>query len=239
MIDRATNLLVLFIAGVAVLGWAAEAADKWRFTESWEKAWVLKDPNAPAPFASEALIRAYRNASEAHDDSSARELLHMLERFYTPAAWVLKDPNVPAPYASEALIRAYRNASEAHEDSAAREILGMLERFYTPSAWVLKDPNVPAPYASERPIRVYRNASEAHDDSSERELVQILERFYTPSAVLVRFSGSEIRDLAVSLASLSLLFLLPLSMNYLRHGDVRLWNRSASKSRNQWPDAAD
>jgi len=141
MIDRATNLLVLFIIFVTIIVFGDTTVDKWRHSEPWEKAWVLKNPSVPAPLDSKTLVTAYRNAYNAENHAAASRFL------------------------------------------------------------------------------------------------EITEQFFTPSAVLVRFSESEIRELATILLISPLYLLLPICLNYLRHGGVRLWNRSAAKSRPQRPPA--
>lgn len=139
MIDRATNLLVLFIVGVIVAVVGDSVVVKWRHSEPWEKAWVLKDPKIPAPHDSKSMLAAYRNAYEAY----------------------------------------------AFEDA--------------------------------------------------RGLLEFAERYYRPSSVVVRFSASELRQLATVPLIGGLFLLVPMAINYVRHGGVRLWNRSASKSRPQRP----
>lgn len=141
MIDRATNLLVLFVVCVTVIVFGDTTVDKWRFSEPWEKAWVLKDPKIPAPHDSKSMLAAYRKAYEAY----------------------------------------------AFEDA--------------------------------------------------RGLLEFAERYYRPSGVVVRFSASELRQLATVAMIGGLFLLVPMAINYVRHGGVRLWNRGAAKSRPQRPAA--
>jgi hypothetical protein len=51
--------------------------------------------------------------------------------------------------------------------------------------------------------------------------------FLQTGKVYVRFTDSELLGAATSFSAALLLLLIPVSLNYLRHGKFRLWNRNA------------
>jgi hypothetical protein len=83
-------------------------------------------------------------------------------------------------------------------------------------------------YASEQLLAGMHKASDLgeFDDANTFE-VALRSDFMPMGKVLVRFNNAELFSAATSFAAALLLLLVPLSVNYLRHGAFRLWNRGA------------
>tara|TARA_R110000772_G_scaffold223546_1_gene334089 strand:- start:8563 stop:8979 length:417 start_codon:yes stop_codon:yes gene_type:complete len=128
MIDRISNLLVLFIFSAALLILSLFLKNAWDYSEPLEKQWVLK--------------------TDAHPKNTVDELLGALYR-----------------------------AEKADDEEAVRYFRNRLETDYKPS-----------------------------------------------DEILVRFNSNELVVAAVA-SSVPLLFLIiPLSLNYIRHGKLKVWN---------------
>lgn len=91
--------------------------------------------------------------------------------------------------------------------------------------WVVKPGANPSHTAETMAAAIHR-ATEKHEYRDARTLVNALEADYKPSGkVFVRFTSAELFNTSVAVI-ISLLFLIaPISINYVRHGKARLWNR--------------
>ncbi|MGA8261656.1 MAG: hypothetical protein WB783_15705 [Arenicellales bacterium] len=92
--------------------------------------------------------------------------------------------------------------------------------------WVAKH-GVASKYSASRITHAMQKASEAGDQAAVATLQQVLDAAYEPSGqIFVRLALSEIMRSLGNAGLALLLLLLPLSLNYVRHNKVRLWNRS-------------
>jgi hypothetical protein len=86
--------------------------------------------------------------------------------------------------------------------------------------------NNPAPQTARELTTAMMNASGANDYKAVQVLRSHLETHFEPSGVVTtRFSKSELAETAIFVALSVLLFLLPCSLNYVRRGRFRLWNK--------------
>lgn len=88
MLDRLTNLIVIFVTVVAAVIAVNELNTAWGNTQSWEKEWVVKADAHPT-YPSEKLLTAMKNATadQAYADASA--LQTELEKSYEPTGKIL------------------------------------------------------------------------------------------------------------------------------------------------------
>jgi len=93
--------------------------------------------------------------------------------------------------------------------------------------WLPKN-NVEQTHTPEELIAALRNARAQREIADSLKLEDSLKAMYWSSGkVNKRFNPSEIQDIAAySLLSL-LLLIIPLSVNYIRHGKFKLWNKGA------------
>lgn len=85
--------------------------------------------------------------------------------------------------------------------------------------------NVEQKYDSDKLIIAIKKAHEQNEYSDVYTLEETLESMYKPSGeILTRFNAYEIQQI-VEYVLLTLLFLVvPVSINYVRHGKFKLWN---------------
>jgi hypothetical protein len=83
-------------------------------------------------------------------------------------------------------------------------------------------------HTSEQLLAGIQKASELCEFKDANTLEAVLRSDFRPTGkVLVRFNNSELLSACTSFAAALFLLLLPVSINYLRHGKFRLWNRGA------------
>ena len=87
MLDRATNLTVVFLVALALVVLAVNVSDSWRSTRPWDQGWALRADNTPK-YDAERLLKAMRGASEAGDYSAVSTLQEALEADYKPSGEV-------------------------------------------------------------------------------------------------------------------------------------------------------
>ena len=66
MLNRSTNLLVLFTIAVALIVLATNIESAWHHTSPWEHGWVAKADSTPK-YKAEKLLVALQNANAAED----------------------------------------------------------------------------------------------------------------------------------------------------------------------------
>jgi hypothetical protein len=83
-------------------------------------------------------------------------------------------------------------------------------------------------HSAARLIAAIKNARDQHEYSDVYKLEDVLESMYKPSGnVHKRFSTHEIRRAAEYVFLALLLLVIPIGINYVRHGKFKLWNKSA------------
>lgn len=83
-------------------------------------------------------------------------------------------------------------------------------------------------YESDKLITAIKNARDQHEYSDAYKLEEALESMYRPSGeVLKRFNALEIQSTTEYVSLALLLLIVPISINYVRHGKFKLWNKSA------------
>ncbi len=91
--------------------------------------------------------------------------------------------------------------------------------------WVAK-PGAQPSHTAEEVLTAIRNATAAHAYEDAQKLENILEREFEPSGkILVHLSWLELSEAAIAVFATLLILIIPLSLNYVRHGKFRLWNR--------------
>jgi len=89
LIDRAVNLLTLFIVFLALIVLASNLHDAWEKSEPWEQNWIaIKEKEQK--YESDKLITAIKNARDQREYSDAYILEEALESMYRPSGEVLK-----------------------------------------------------------------------------------------------------------------------------------------------------
>lgn len=92
--------------------------------------------------------------------------------------------------------------------------------------WTTK-PAVHPAYSAQRLLVAIRNATEANDNEAVSALEQVLEANYEPSGkILVRFSRSDLSEAAILTLATLLFLVIPVSLNYIRNGKAKFWNKS-------------
>lgn len=93
--------------------------------------------------------------------------------------------------------------------------------------WVAKPDGEPSPkYTADQHIVALHKANLAEDYSSAHEINESLERDYMPSGdIHVRFTIHEILEALTYTGAVLLFPIIPISLNYIRHGSFRFWNR--------------
>ncbi len=89
MINRAVNLLTLFVVSLMVVVFAFNMRDAWEHSEPWEQKWVAKK-GKEQKYKSDELTTDIRNAREQHEYSDSYKLEQALESMYQPSGEVLK-----------------------------------------------------------------------------------------------------------------------------------------------------
>lgn len=88
--------------------------------------------------------------------------------------------------------------------------------------------NVKQEYDSNKLIAAIKNANEQDEYSDAYTLEEVLKSMYKPSGeVLIRFNTYEIKEIIQYVLFTLLLLVVPISINYVRHGKFKLWNESA------------
>jgi hypothetical protein len=88
MLNRLTNLFVLFTFACALLIASESLWRAWGQTEAWEQEWILK-PDANAKHSADLLIRGMRKASDTHNWRDATALATALEADYMRSGIIL------------------------------------------------------------------------------------------------------------------------------------------------------
>ena len=88
MLDRLTNLLVLFILAAALIVLANGIRSAWDNTAPWEQGWVAKPGTSPL-MPAERLLNAIHNASEVNEHEDAAKLEAYLKEIYQPSGTIL------------------------------------------------------------------------------------------------------------------------------------------------------
>lgn len=87
--------------------------------------------------------------------------------------------------------------------------------------------NVEQEYDSEKLILAIKSANEQHEYSDAYTLEETLNNMYKPSdEVLIRLNTYEIQQIIEYVLFTLLLLIVPVSINYVRHGKFKLWNVS-------------
>lgn len=82
-------------------------------------------------------------------------------------------------------------------------------------------------FSADQIVLAIKNAQAQNEIYDVLTLKKTLEQSYKPTGeVLVRFSESELTNIFTNTCGALLLILLPLSINYVRHGRFRLWNKN-------------
>ena len=91
--------------------------------------------------------------------------------------------------------------------------------------WVAK-PEKHSPYPAEKLLTGIQKATEFNEHEDAAKLEAYLKEFYDPSGtILVHLSWPEIREVAIASLLTLLLLIVPVSLNYVRHGKFRIWNQ--------------
>ena len=103
-------------------------------------------------------------------------------------------------------------------------------------AWVNSEPweqkwvainNEEQKYDSDKLVTAIKNARSQNEYSDAYKLEDALESMYKPSGeVLNRFNTHEVQNTAGYVFLALLLLIAPVSVNYVRHGKFKLWNKS-------------
>ena len=88
MLDRLTNLFVLFTLAVALIVLAISLHDSWTTTAPWEKEWIAK-PGAQPSHTADKILTAIRNATTEHAYEDAKKLEKFLEREFEQSGKIL------------------------------------------------------------------------------------------------------------------------------------------------------
>ena len=94
--------------------------------------------------------------------------------------------------------------------------------------WLEPEGSEPEHSAEEILSAIHRAAAAGNFDAM-RELSEYRRQNYIEE-VHTRINGSELIDIAGFIGFCLLLLLVPISLNYIRHGRFRLWNASAPES---------
>lgn len=87
--------------------------------------------------------------------------------------------------------------------------------------------NVEQKYDSDKLITAIKNANEQSEYSDAYILEETLKSMYKPSGeVLIRFNAYEMQQIIGYVLLTLLLLVVPVSINYVRHGKFKLWNIS-------------
>lgn len=93
--------------------------------------------------------------------------------------------------------------------------------------WVAKSGAQPT-YSVEKVLTAIRNATASHAYEDAQKLENILEREFVPTGkILVNVSWFELSELAITVFSVLLILVIPLSLNYVRHSKFKIWNRGS------------
>jgi hypothetical protein len=81
------------------------------------------------------------------------------------------------------------------------------------------------PYSAEEVLNAMRKANSAGASKDVAKLRQYLEEHFRPTGnVSVRFTVMEIWESVLFLLIPTVLLVIPMSINYVRHGKFRIWN---------------
>lgn len=89
--------------------------------------------------------------------------------------------------------------------------------------WTSK-PDLQPSRSADQILTAIKKATEAQVYTDAERLEQILERFYAPGDVTAHISPAELYKILLKSFAILLLLAVPLSINYVRHGGLRLWN---------------
>jgi hypothetical protein len=102
MIDRITNLLVLFIIAAALLIFSFKLSESWKVTAPWEQEWHPKEGMRPT-LSIQEILSAMREADAIHEHDDLQVLKKALESEFIPTGVILVRLSSNEIY--EALIR--------------------------------------------------------------------------------------------------------------------------------------
>ncbi len=86
----------------------------------------------------------------------------------------------------------------------------------------------PVPYQADRLLTAIRNAKAVGETADAMTLQGALESDYTATgAVLERLTRQELIAVSISVLPYILAVIVLLSTNYVRHGEIRIWNRKS------------
>ena len=88
MLDRLTNLLVLFILAATLIVLSNGIWNAWNITAAWEQVWVAK-PEKNSPHPAEELLTSIQKATEVNEHEDAAKLETYLKEFYQPSGTIL------------------------------------------------------------------------------------------------------------------------------------------------------
>lgn len=95
--------------------------------------------------------------------------------------------------------------------------------------WIAKAGTHPE-YPAKRLLEAMRKATDAYEFADAKSVRDVLEACYQPSGrVTTRFTRKEIGSTLQATFGTLMLCIIPLCMNYVRHGRFRLWNRETSR----------
>lgn len=91
--------------------------------------------------------------------------------------------------------------------------------------WAPRQATTPS-HSAEEIVRAMQNASSEGELADATKLETYLRSDFRPTGkVLRRFTSEELADVCIAFLQPLLLLAIPMSMNYLRHGKLRVWNR--------------
>jgi hypothetical protein len=96
--------------------------------------------------------------------------------------------------------------------------------------WATKAGRTPK-YTASQLVTAMKGADAAGDYTAVEKLRTALEAGYEPSGdIQVRMTAGEILEALGNTGGVMLFLILPMSLNYIRHGSFRIWNRAPNKT---------